>query len=33
VESLKEVAADKIYTIVEGQGIKGAAPFNNVPPR
>jgi enediyne biosynthesis protein E4 len=29
-EVLKSVAADKIYTVVEGQGIKDAAPFNAV---
>ena len=29
VESLKEVAADKIYTIVEGQGIKDSVSFGN----
>ena len=28
VEKFKDVAADKIYTIVEGQGIKEAAAFN-----
>jgi hypothetical protein len=27
VETLKDLAADKIYTIVEGQGIKDAVPF------
>jgi len=32
VESMKDVAADKIYTIIEGQGIKGAVSFDN-PPR
>jgi hypothetical protein len=32
VESMKDVAADKIYTIIEGQGIKGAVAFDN-PPR
>jgi hypothetical protein len=31
-ESMKDVAADKIYTIIEGQGIKGAVSFDN-PPR
>jgi hypothetical protein len=30
-EVLKEVAADKIYTIVEGQGIRDSAPFNELP--
>src|SRR5277367_4747431 len=29
VESFKDVAADKIYTIVEEQGIKGSTPFND----
>jgi hypothetical protein len=28
VENLKDVAADKIYTIVEGQGIQTSTPFN-----
>jgi enediyne biosynthesis protein E4 len=31
VESFKDVAADKIYTIVEEQGITGSAPFNDPP--
>ena len=31
VEALKDVPADKIYTIVEGQGIQGSAPFNDLP--
>ena len=31
VESFKDVAADKIYTIVEEQGIKGSTPFNDPP--
>ncbi|MFY9562015.1 MAG: CRTAC1 family protein [Terriglobales bacterium] len=30
IESFKDVAADKIYTIVEGQGIKDAVPFSEV---
>ena len=30
-ESFKNVAVDKIYTIVEGQGVKGAIPFSIVP--
>jgi len=29
IESFKDVAADKIYTIVEGQGIKEAVPFSD----
>ncbi len=29
-ESFKDVAADKIYTIVEGQGIRDAVPFSEV---
>jgi enediyne biosynthesis protein E4 len=29
-ETFKDVAADKIYTIVEAQGIKGTAPFGSV---
>ena len=29
IESFKNVAADKIYTIVEGQGIKEAVPFSD----
>jgi hypothetical protein len=33
VETLKDVAADKMYTIVEGQGVKDAAPFSDVKPR
>ena len=28
IETLKDVSADKIYTIVEGQGIQTAAAFN-----
>ena len=31
VESFKDVAADKNYTIVEEQGIKGSTPFNDPP--
>ena len=30
-EMLKDVAADKIYTIVEGQGIQGSEPFTELP--
>ena len=30
-EALKDVAADKIYTIVEGQGIQDSAPFHEAP--
>ncbi|MFI5247685.1 MAG: CRTAC1 family protein, partial [Nitrospirales bacterium] len=30
-ESLKDVVADKIYTITEGQGINEGAPFNPMP--
>jgi hypothetical protein len=30
VDTLKDLAADKIYTVVEGQGIKDAMPFNDV---
>lgn len=30
IEPFKDVPADKIYTIVEGQGIKGAEPFRSV---
>jgi hypothetical protein len=30
-ETLKNIAADKIYTIVEGGGIQKAAPFNELP--
>jgi enediyne biosynthesis protein E4 len=30
-ESFKDVAADKIYTIVEGRGIQGAVPFSEMP--
>jgi hypothetical protein len=32
-ESFKDLAADKVYTIVEGQGIKAAQAFNSVAPR
>ncbi len=32
VDNLKDVAADKIYTIVEGQGIQTSAPFNEPVP-
>ncbi len=31
LETFKDVAADKIYTIVEGQGIQGSAPFSDLP--
>jgi len=31
MESFKDVAADRIYTIVEGQGIQGSVPFNDLP--
>jgi hypothetical protein len=31
VEILKDVAADRIYTIVEGKGIEGSTPFNELP--
>ena len=31
IESFKDLATDKIYTIVEGQGIQGAIPFRAVP--
>jgi len=31
METLKDVAADKIYTIVEGQGIRDSAPFIDFP--
>jgi hypothetical protein len=30
-ESLKDLPADKIYTIVEGQGIQGSVAFNDTP--
>jgi enediyne biosynthesis protein E4 len=30
-ESFKDVAADRIYAIVEGQGIQGSVPFNDLP--
>ena len=33
VESFKEIAVDKIYTIVEGKGIQNSAPFNDLPAR
>jgi hypothetical protein len=33
IESFKNVAADKIYTIVEGEGIKDSVPFGNLPTR
>jgi hypothetical protein len=33
VESLKDVVADRIYTIVEGQGIKDSVPFSNLSAR
>ena len=29
IETFKDVAADKIYTIVEGLGIKEAVPFSD----
>jgi hypothetical protein len=32
-ETLKDSAADKIYTIVEGAGIQKSAPFNELPAR
>jgi hypothetical protein len=32
-ENFKNVAADKIYTIVEGEGIKDSVPFGNLPTR
>jgi enediyne biosynthesis protein E4 len=32
-ESFKDVAADKIYTIVEGHGIQDSAPFSELPAR
>jgi hypothetical protein len=31
IENFKDVAADKIYTIVEGQGIQDSAPFSELP--
>jgi hypothetical protein len=31
IEALKDVPADKIYTIVEGQGIQNSAPFSALP--
>ena len=31
VEALKDVAGDRIYTIVEGQGIQDSSPFNDRP--
>jgi enediyne biosynthesis protein E4 len=31
IENFKDVAADKIYTIVEGRGIQGSAPFSDLP--
>jgi hypothetical protein len=31
IETFKDVATDKIYTIIEGQGIKDAVPFSDVP--
>ena len=30
-ESFKDVAADKIYTIVEERGIQASAPFSGLP--
>ena len=33
IETFKDVAADKIYTIVEGEGIKDSVPFGNLPTR
>ena len=33
IETFKDVAADKIYTIVEGQGIKDSVPFSNLSAR
>jgi hypothetical protein len=32
IESFKDVAADKIYTITEGQGISATLPFSDVNP-
>jgi hypothetical protein len=32
-ETLKDIAADKIYTVVEGQGIQKSDPFSELPPR
>jgi hypothetical protein len=32
-ENFKNVAADKIYIIVEGEGIKDSVPFGNLPTR
>jgi len=32
-EILKDVPADKIYSIVEGQGIKDSGPFGALPAR
>ena len=31
IDSFKDVVADKIYSIVEGQGIQDSAPFNDLP--
>jgi len=31
VETLKDIAADKIYTIMEERGIQGSAPFSDLP--
>jgi hypothetical protein len=31
IEVLKDMVADKIYTIVEGQGIQASSPFNDLP--
>ncbi len=33
IETFEDVAADKIYTIVEGQGIKDSVPFSNLSAR
>jgi hypothetical protein len=33
VENIKDVAADKIHTIVEGRGIQDSAPFQQLPAR
>jgi hypothetical protein len=31
VDTLKDIPADKIYTIVEGHGIQDSAPFSHLP--
>jgi len=33
IETFEDVAADKIYTIVEGHGINDSVPFSNLPTR